>query len=534
MQPSVNIILEQLPKYRGEKTMINPQQQTFDIIAEILKMHNRTTAHYDAIARHHKKPTPLETARHLFLFLKQNAPYTEEKTQAQTIKEPQAILSEALTFGNDCKHYASYINGVGAALCRMGYPIKCYYRFAGYDKTKTTPGHVFAVWIINGREFWIDPVPQIGGFDNRATKPAFYTDKPAPMSNTIGALYTVGAIDEMGRAKRTKRPHKKIQPGKFFKKIALAPNRNAFLLYLKLNLFHTGSKIYAKMQTNPAFKAKLYNLWNKIGGNTNKLTTALTQAAKVWNKHHPNRKIPMIGAQMVTTRTSQSKRITGGDEMGYLIEGYDPRQHQHTINRLSHAGGSYRARIFGPDEMGALNYAENYIGAAPLAVPAILAAAAPVIAAFSALLKSMGISHAKGGDTAGAEEKTISDHNEATDEKGDGKKDIQPDGSVDHGNGITTKVETDGSGRQVLTYGAKEGANAGEIEGGGGPASGGEMSTPTAGVQDNPAINFLTNTKNYIAAHKTAFIVGGAGVVALIFLPKIITAAKGAHKRTKK
>jgi len=130
MSTNIMTILSNLPGYQGKKTLVTRDQQTFDIIREITKMHEQTAAAYDKIAREHWHRTPLETAKRLFYFIEAHLPYSEEKSHEQTVKQPQAILAERLTFGNDCKHYASYINGVGAALCRMGYPIDCIYRFA--------------------------------------------------------------------------------------------------------------------------------------------------------------------------------------------------------------------------------------------------------------------------------------------------------------------------------------------------------------------------------------------------------------------
>jgi len=476
MNTQLLTILQNLPRYEGKKTLVVREQQTFDIVREIMKMHEQTAPHYDKIAREHWKKTPIDTARHLFYFIKSHLPYEEEKNNEQTVKQPQAILSERLTFGNDCKHYSSYINGVGSALCRMGYPISCLYRFASYDKDKRTPGHVFAVWVIDGREYWIDPVPQIGGFNKRTIKPYYFTDKRAAMAN-IGSLYVVGGVG----ATRGKKLHVKLKPGKFLKKIALAPNRNAFLLYLKLNLFHTGSQIVAKMQQHPEFKNKFFALWAKLGGNANKLQTALTQAVNVWNKHHPNRRI------------------------GPATKG----THNITIHRVS-----------GTESDG--------MGAAPAAVPAIIAAAAPIIAAFSALLKSVGISHAKDGDIKDAEDKTIDDHNEATENKGDGKKDINPDGSVTHDGGVTTKVGEDATGKQVLNYGATDGG--GTADGALIPGGQIEATTPAGSTADNPAVIALTSIKDFVSEHKTAFIVGGVGLAAVIILPKIL-AHKTKHRK---
>ena len=514
MSREVAILLEKLPAYRGEKVLLSNQQEAFDIIREIMKMHKQSIPHYDAIAAEHWKGTPIETAKHLFLFARRNLPYQEESTGTQTVKEPQAILAERLKFGNDCKHYSNYIVGVGEGLARLGYPVKCFYRFASYDRNKRTPGHVFAVMVIDGKEYWIDPVPQIGGFNSRAIAPYYFIDKIAPMSNnkSIGSLYSVGSVrpntinvfmnprtgthhqhqvhqggdwlthfyggDQMGKAKkRRKGLHIKLKPGKFFKKIALAPNRNAFLLYLKLNLFHTGSKIYKKMQESPAFKKKFLETWTKIGGNTNKLNTALTQAKNVWNKHHKAH--PILSAQEQTnvkSRTESGRKVSGE----IILTG-------------------------------------NSVGVAVVAIPAVISAAAPIIAIFTNLLKSFGISHAGKEDVKEAEDKTIDDHNEATAEKGDGKKDITETGDVDHGNGVITKVSETADGKQALSYEVKD------------KQPEGEEATPAGSTADSSAGIMLSKVTDFVSSHKVYFVGGAAVIAAAIIVPKLLK-----HKRGRK
>src|SRR6201999_3234928 len=184
---------------------------------------------------------------------------------------------------------------------------------------------------------------------------------------------------------KVKLPHIKIQPGKLLKKIGMAPSRNAFLLYLKANLFHTGSKLYDKIVHDQAAKNKVFGLWSSIGGNTNKLMTALTQASKVWNKHHKNRQITAPSA--VHGYVEDHMGVAGADDAGFA---------------------------------------------------AIIAAASPVIKAFTSLLKSFKIPHAGDKDIDKAHDDTMDAHNDATDDKDDGNANIKDDGGVDHGNGIST------------------------------------------------------------------------------------------------
>jgi hypothetical protein len=205
-----NLILKQLPPYKGEQRLLEKRQDTFDIIREILKKHSETAKHYDRIAVNHWQGDALRTAEELYKFLKKNAPYKVEPTLKQTVKTPSAILAERTTFGNDCKHYASYIIGVGDALRRLGYPVQCFYRFGNYGNKPAPPGHVFAVWKIDGREYWMDPVPQIKGFNARNIIPRNYIDKtPLNMNKGIGSLYEISGVDSSSRMVPARTP----QPG---------------------------------------------------------------------------------------------------------------------------------------------------------------------------------------------------------------------------------------------------------------------------------------------------------------------------------
>ena len=493
---NVTNIINVLPDYQGRTRMIRTRQTITDIMQDLLYKHKKNEQDCLKICRMFWRGNARDTAKYLFDFCKGNINYKEEDVDNQSVKSISGILTEAQ---GDCKHYSQLIVGVCTALQRLGLPISAKYRFAIYnDKPNekgVKTGHVFAVVMDKGREIWCDPV--LSTFDQRTPMYIKHFDKVPYMSGSkIGAVweitgvngngngelvdtyvsgmpnsitlgntyervvnaaegvgwldeyYGVGRVrrhhhskfldkafnspfnplhpgiytpglaeritgdDTMGKAKKHKKPHKahkglhiKIKPGQLLKKVALAPNRNAFLLYLKMNLFHTGSKIYDKAAKNPEFKKKFFDMWKKIGGNPNKLQTALTQAMHVWNKHHK--------AHAITAK----------------------------MNGDSH--------LMLPDEG---------VGVAPLvAAPAVLAAAAPIIKIFMDLFKKHGVSTAGDGDMKDAEEKAIDDHNAATDQKGDGNKDIKEDGSVDQGTGITTKVTTDPkTGKQVLSYEAKD------------------------------------------------------------------------------
>lgn len=508
----VAAILSKLPPYQGNERLLTRRQDTFDIITEIMRMHGKAAPMYDRIAMQHWQGDEQGTARHLFDFMKKHVPYTVEDSLAQTVKKPQAILAERLTFGNDCKHYASYIVGVGAALNRLGFPIKCFYRFGSYKnkisgKASRAPGHVFAVFVINGREIWIDPVPEIGGYNNRSLSPVYVIDKMPPMRDhtSIGSLYEISGVgdrqmqrqrDPMGQQPRQMtarliplnknagglqrqqglrpkpathwlddmQPHqvgkagkgkakvqkfiksirpgqaikkaaqdvkkgaqntvkavKKIQPGKAIKKVARAPARNAYLLLVKGNVFKMAVKIRLAEKKNKNFWPALKAKWESLGGDSNKLRTAVSQGLNLYNKLHPKAKVSGIDMYAM-----------GGGFNFDLVAG-----------------------ISDPEDISGM---EDYVwsdsvGVAAPAAAAIIAAAAPIIQALTGIFKAFGV---RQDDTdsgmANADNAAADDHNNATSIPNDGNKDITLDGSVDHGNGVTTTATTDGQGNQVVKY----------------------------------------------------------------------------------
>jgi len=199
-------LLQVLPPYQGNIRMVEKRQDVYDIIREIERKHKVTAPQYDMICRRFWAGTPESTAANLFVFLKKNTRYGIEPTYKQTVKSPAAILEEGDRYGNDCKHYASFIVGVCEGLKRAGYPIECVYRFAACDPNKPrTIGHVFAVVKLPHRELWVDPV--MNRLDQREymdsslrRRPVYFykIDKTPPVgmySNaSINGLYDINGL----------------------------------------------------------------------------------------------------------------------------------------------------------------------------------------------------------------------------------------------------------------------------------------------------------------------------------------------------
>ena len=531
---NVTYIINQLPEYQGVRKKIRSRQSIKDIMGDMLHKHKKNAADCDKICKFFWRGNAYDTGKFLFDFCKKNIDYQIEDTYNQTVKTVAGILVEG---EGDCKHYSQFIVGICSALYRLGYPIKAKYRFAIYDDTPgadgVKSGHVFAVITDRGHEIWCDPV--LRNFDQRTPSYISHTDKIPPMGNVgrIGEVWDVsgigfgdsvklsgdmqisrdangstysqtgigvGWVDEyIGKAKKHHKKHHglhiKIHPGEAFKKYnpARVTERNAFLLLLKLNAFHYASDIFAKTAHNPANKAKLDAWWRRVGGNVNKLNTAIHQGVNVWNKHH------------------QAHKLSG----------------------------------FNADTT--LAGVNAYIGIAPLAIPAAVAAAAPLILAIKSLLKSFGIDAPGKEAIDKADEDTVSDHNGATKEKGDGNKDVNEDGSVDHGEGVTTKVVTDRNGHKVLMTDVKDpdgdivsersvtktkNRDTREVDTNGDGVPDEEVTTKTKQLVktgDNTGIaKFWDETKQFVSDHsKTIAIVAGATAGAIVLWRVVVPMFNG-------
>jgi len=607
----VNNVLSKLPPYEGKERLIKRRQDTHDIIRDILKVHERTAAHYDSISQPFWKGNARSTAANLFSFMKSNVGYVVEPTNFQSVKTPAAILAEGKQYGGDCKHYASFIVGVAEALRRKGFPIKAYYRFASYEPNKRHYGHVFAVVVDDqGREYWTDPV--LSSFDQRNPQPTFFQNKVPPAMNRVGAigeLYEISGVmtrrnvpggveytnipkahwldtyftrqpapkvngaedmgahghhggghhfhrgfrggyrggwgggypypvatevipvpvyedddlyrgpvydqdgnrisgDDIGKAKKKKdqkkhKHHLKVKPGKLLKKFGGATPRNAFLALTKLNFMSLGTKMNAAIK-DAEKKKKLWDWWNKLGGNTNKLSTAIHNGVATYNKLH-----------------HKHEAMNGPDDMsGAFPEDYMQSPfYMAGIDIYSVSG--YEQLGFIPEEMRNM----DSVGFAPAAIPALLAAAAPIIAAAKNILKSFGVDVAKLGKHAEKADADVADTHNMADDSSDK---VNDDGSVDHGGGVTTKVTSDGKGGQQMEMSVKDptaGGDAGDKD---------EVETETGVTKkshggDTGLKAAIDSTWSWIKDHKTYFFIAG-GLIATIVIIKMVR-SRGPVKR---
>ena len=289
---SRNDLLREVAPYQGNRKLLVKYQNTNDIIKALQNAHIKNAADYDKICGKFWNGKKKALYKRLFNFCKKNIAYEIETDQNQTIKSCAAILAQKK---GDCKHYASFINGVISA-CNRRYNLgidNCF-RFSGYKAGATEPQHVFAVVKDGDEEIWIDPV--LENFNEH--KPfTFHKDKKAnTMLTSLSGLPEYGEIGKHGNGLRKWRKLKD-KAGKFVKKFAGAPVRNAFLALVKLNFKQLAIKM-AKMWSTPTGKKKLVNLWvDKFGGKESALKNSINAGIKHYRQRHKTKMSLIAGME---------------------------------------------------------------------------------------------------------------------------------------------------------------------------------------------------------------------------------------------
>lgn len=160
MIPTRQQLLQVLPVYRDQWTLVKKDQEVHDIISEILTAQNEFAASYDLIAPFFWAGNLKATCEKIYKFLERNISYSEEPEGIQTVSAPVGIVSRG--FG-DCKHYSLFVGGILGALTRRGLVIDWCFCFASYKLGETTPYHVFVVCETEDGPMWVDPTPGAPG-----------------------------------------------------------------------------------------------------------------------------------------------------------------------------------------------------------------------------------------------------------------------------------------------------------------------------------------------------------------------------------
>jgi hypothetical protein len=259
-----NALLNYLPQYQGKEKILKDQQNTDDIIKEILKGHNQYSSQYKNISSFFIGSTPKKTLNNIWEFLKKEVKYKVEPESKQTIKSPSAIIATGGTTGSDCKNYSLFTAGILDNINKMGsQKIPFCFRFTGYKFFDTNPQHVFIVaYPGTDHEIWCDAV--LNKFDYKKPYTIKIDKKP---KNMLVGISGIGA-----------KP--KTFAGKILRpvlKVAASPARNAFLLLVGLNFTGLATKLNAANQKQP--KA-LMDWWERLGGRIQNLLGMIERGAK--------------------------------------------------------------------------------------------------------------------------------------------------------------------------------------------------------------------------------------------------------------
>ena len=341
--------------YQGVKIPASkPNADTRDIINALARILPAATKQAEQFTFLKKTGNPITDALTVGRYVQKNFLYIKDGLSEQNILTPSALM--ALKKG-DCKSFALYI---AAVLSSWKY--KNGLRFAGYNGA-TQPTHVY--------NFVLDSQNKIFTFD--ACLPNLVESPNATLIEDMQVNHIAGVpvLNEIstgiyGRAdrrarrqerrerredrredRRERRQERRAEGKGFFqrvKKIALGPARGAFLLIVKANFRGLATKL-AKAPVE-----KLAGFWGKLGGDKNKLNSAINDGKK---------KKPLLG-------------------MGEGPNGEPVYNIQYTQipTRRRQARGNYRRRA-------------QYIGVDPVTAGA--ATSAPIIMAAVKFLKDLGI-----------------------------------------------------------------------------------------------------------------------------------------------
>jgi hypothetical protein len=290
---SININGVPMP-INDKAILIVDRHRLRNIIDLILTKHEAHKPEFDKFAKTFWRGDADRTARAIWDFLKKNIQTVTEDSEVQTIKSPAAFIYEG---HGDCKHYASFANGVCDSLARQGYPISCSYRF-----TSDSPGapvhHVFSVINTEKGERWLDGI--LSTFDQ---KNKFYNVKDYPM------LYYISGTNAVGLSLRR---NKDLHPNKVSNaikanankiknvklKVSLLTARNSFLALVKINALNLATRLDMALKS-AATNARTLKIWRDLGGDV----TALVKSVEVGRvkKMIGESEAAYIGGEPVTT-----------------------------------------------------------------------------------------------------------------------------------------------------------------------------------------------------------------------------------------
>ena len=388
-------VLGKLNNYKGNATMLVANHTVPDIIVAVHNATEKYFKRYAQVAHQFWAGSPLKTADKVYDWCRNNIEYAVEHDKVQTVKSPDAIVNEGY---GDCKHYAQFIVGVLGNLHYMGYPIEMpFYRYAGYDKDIKCVHHVFAVLPIDGREIWIDPV--LDKF-NEKKQYFYFLDKKLPKMpiyeiSGVGKTKKVNVIQRLKHGfdvnkanlqKGVKITSKKVKKAILKYNPLGATGRNAFLTLLKLNAFNMAHRLYDYMHRGG--ENEIRSKWASLGGNYNKLHTAITQGMRGYaarnhiNLDAYNKQQHFIGSIF----PMHKHHVFAGHYNRHMHR--MPYYHPHFSDQNGHQ--NFATTTSGGGAMTNASYGHS-VGMEPATMTALMTAAAGVIAAFAKIFQAAGM-----------------------------------------------------------------------------------------------------------------------------------------------
>ena len=231
--PTLNNILNKVPKPEYKDIMVLKNQDTKDIISEILKSHKLYSAQACEIAEDFRGRSVRQSALNIHRFLQKYSNYRIEDINNQTSKSIYRYVwgtdKEGFLYG-DCKHQSLF----ATAILKCLYPkLPVYFRFTSYKLLDSEPTHVYSlIYDQYGNPFTIDPLQDFNSEKFYFSK----IDKKLP--SMLSRLSGIGSVHM-------------IAGTNIALLIPLAIPRAAYLGLVSLNVARIGSRVKEAILKNP-------------------------------------------------------------------------------------------------------------------------------------------------------------------------------------------------------------------------------------------------------------------------------------------
>lgn len=247
-----------------------------DIIQTIHKNYHQAVSQVSEVAGHFKGHDHFDTAGNIWHFLRYKIAYKADPQDHQKVRLPNRFVIDGI---GDCKSLSLFAASILGAL---GMPVA--FRYASYTHS-SIPTHVYVVTKDeDGRDIIIDGVWKHFNAEKEYCHKKDYTMQVSTLSG-IGSKAKRLARKQKRQERREERKEKREErkkegnffqrAGKDIKKVALAPGRAAFLGLVALNVHGFASSLKKVLS-----KSRTKTMWEKLGGNFDKLAKTVESGAK--------------------------------------------------------------------------------------------------------------------------------------------------------------------------------------------------------------------------------------------------------------